>query len=383
MNIFVDIRPTQNAHKNSGIGRYALNLIKLLPIYDDRNSYFYGYFEKAPIPDLPETVRKKVTFIPLKKRKPKLFDGPEWKRILKQHKINLLHILDIETPYPLPGEVKTICTVHDLIPKIHPEFNYYKMNPVRKIKNRMKYEIYLSNLTHLNAIIAVSRHTKNDLTTICNLDPEKIHVIYEGVDFSLFSKRDTGENEDKILEKYGIKKPYFLHVGGLDRRKNLANVLKAFKKASCYNYQLVIAGKSEKDMPAILSKIHELDLTPYVHLPGFIKDEDLPHIYRNSEVFLYVSLYEGFGLPVLEAMASGTVVITSNTSSIPEIAGHVAILVDPEDINEISKAISQCVEGKTNRNELIEKGLEWAKTFSWDKTVYETISLYAKITAEP
>ncbi|MGA1839395.1 MAG: glycosyltransferase family 4 protein [bacterium] len=373
MKICIDIRPTQNAHKDSGIGRYAFNLITRLPIVDTENRYFYLFYNNADLPQIPKEVKDRVSFIPFNKKKPRIPDGKRWQEIIYKNNIDMIHILDIETPYPLPQNTKTVCTIHDLIPLIFPEFNYYKMDPLRKIRNKLRYSFFLKNIKKVDTIIAVSKNTKKDIIELLGIPPERIKVIYEGVDFHKFL---VIKDDPDILKKYGIKQPYILHLGGLDKRKNILSLIAAYKNAGIFGHQLVIAGKSKKDMILIERKINELSLNDYIHLPGFIHDSDLPTIYKKASFYIYLSLYEGFGLPPLEAMAAGTPVLTSNASSILEIVGDSAIHVNPADIDEISSALINFVEKKIPIKSLIEKGKERAKSFIWEKTAIETMELY-------
>ncbi len=374
-NVLIDIRPTQNVHRKSGIGRYAKNLISRLPLLDPENSYHFLHYDGAGLPELPDVVGQKVTFLPFPKSKPRIGDGKIWGRVAREHRIDLIHILDIETPYPLPPGVKLLCTVHDLIPAIHPDFSYYKMDMPRRWKNRIRYAFYMNNLHKVDGIIAVSENTKKDVVRIGGVGPEKISVVYEGVNFD--DLQEAG-GETGVLQKYGIREPYILHLGGLDRRKNILRLLESYREANIPDHQLVIAGKSREDMKAIEDGIARLRLEKQVHLPGFIDDADLKPIYNNAAFFVYLSLYEGFGLPVLEAMAAGTPVITSNVSSIPEIAGDAACLVNPEDTAEIASALRRLAEGGADREELVTRGRQRASHFSWGRTAAETISVYRK-----
>jgi len=379
MNILIDIRPTQNAHKKSGIGRYAFNLTRLLPVIDADNRYFFGYYNKFEIPEYPCEISGKVKFIPLKNRKPRFWETNEWEKIIKEFDIDVLHFLDIETPLRLPAGVKIVCTVHDIIPKIHPNFVYYKMDLLRRVKKRVSYYLFLNNLKYVDRIIAVSKCTRDDIKRVCGVRDEKISVVYEGVDYERFYR--SMENKRGILEKYRIRKPYLLHVGGFDLRKNIETLLESYKVSGLFDYQLVIAGESKKDMPRIIKYIDYLGLRKYVCLPGFIDDEDLPVIYRNAEAFFYLSLYEGFGLPILEAMASETLVVTSNISSIPEISEGVAILVNPRDVYEIASVIKKIKEGELDRKMIVEKGKERARMFSWENTARVTAEVYSRVIA--
>ena len=172
-----------------------------------------------------------------------------------------------------------------------------------------------------------------------------------------------------------------LFVGGIDLRKNPASLVRAFAmlKALHRSYTLVLTGGFGEHYESIRARLHEWGVDDYVVFPGYVPGEELADFYRLAEVFVYPSLYEGFGLPVLEAMGCGVPVITSNISAMPEVAGDAAILVEPDNINDLAAAIDRVLADKTLRDNLIEKGLRRSQLFSWKQAACDTLDLYRKV----
>ena len=188
-----------------------------------------------------------------------------------------------------------------------------------------------------------------------------------------------------ILRRAGVERPYILFVGSVEPRKNILRLLEAYHKVLKWSkrWQLVIVGGRNywKSSP-VVQKVEQLGLQDQVKLTGYIPDEDLPAIYNGADLFCLPSLYEGFGLPVLEAMACGVPVITSNSSSLPEVAGDAAILSDPYNVDEIASAMERILEEPELAQELRQRGLARAAQFTWEKTARETIAVYEKVLGE-
>ncbi len=216
-------------------------------------------------------------------------------------------------------------------------------------------------------IFTISKHAKNAIISYYHLKPQKIVVTYPGLKMYQAQKRAN-------LKKYGVKGDYILYVGTLQPRKNLLRLIKAHSiLISQYpNLQLVIVGKKGWLYQEIFAKVKELGLTKSVIFTGFIPDEDLPTFYQNALCFVLVSLYEGFGLPVLESMHYGCPVVTSNVSSLPEVVGQAGILVNPKSVVDIAEGMKKAI---NNRKELIKKGHQQVKKFSWEKCAKETLEV--------
>ena len=266
---------------------------------------------------------------------------------------------------------RTVLTVHDLIFKRLPQTHTWK--------NRA----FLSTgmpifLRKADAIIAVSAQTKRDLADIYNVESSRVTVIPEGIEENFRPvSPDTPDSRD-IQERHG---PYFLMVGTLEPRKNHAAVLRALAHLCTqgHNLKLIIAGRQGWKFSPVQDLVTELGLQSQVEFVGFVPEALLPAYYSNAIALLQPSLYEGFGFPVLEAMACGTPVIISDRSCLPELAGPNALVVSPENIPELGSAMLRLWQQSSLRNDLREKGLKHARQFTWAETSRQTADLYLSL----
>jgi glycosyltransferase involved in cell wall biosynthesis len=233
-------------------------------------------------------------------------------------------------------------------------------------------------------IIAISNHTKRDLVTHLGISEEKIRVIYCAVS-KAFRSIGTSAMRPQ-LAKYGLPQDgYILYVGNIEPRKNLVRLLQAYsmmkdRGTSCY--PLILCGGRGWKNKEVFDCVQRLSLEKEVKFIGYVPDEDLPFLMNGASLFVYPSLYEGFGLPPLEAMACGTPVVTSSSSSIPEVVGDAALMVDPHDVEGLSAAIERVLADKDLRADLRKKGLDRAKLFSWEKVASETLQVYSEVYAQ-
>jgi glycosyltransferase involved in cell wall biosynthesis len=235
-------------------------------------------------------------------------------------------------------------------------------------------------------IIAVSQSIKNDLEKFLKVDENKSSVIYSGLDERFFEESEVAEA--KVLGKHDITKKYILFLGTIEPSKNIARLLEAFskfksmKKAKSggkFEYQLVLAGKRGWLAGEYHQIIKDLGLSKDVVFTGYVIGDELVPLFRGAEFFVMPSLYEGFGMTVLEAFATKTPAIISNVSSLPEIAGDAARFVNPLDTKELALAMSEFSASNQLREEYVQKGLEQAKKFDWDKTARETLEIYKSL----
>ena len=255
--------------------------------------------------------------------------------------LDIYHSSDWVQP---PTKAKKVTTYHDLIPLKYPAWSHPKIVAVNKQRIKLVEQ-------EVDKIIAVSESTKNDLLEVSNLKSSQITVIYEGVSENF--KPATEPEKAEFKKKHNLPENFILATGGVGERKNL----KRIKQASA-DYKLIVSFE---------------DIT--------VSDEELPLLYSSADLLVYTTLYEGFGLPILESMACGTPVITSNISSMPEIAGAAAILVNPEKPDEIKKSIKNVLSDKELKKELIEKGLKRSKEFTWEKAAAQTAQVYKDLLA--
>lgn len=279
---------------------------------------------------------------------------------------------------PIKSPCPVVITMHDITYLLYP--SHFARRWVRYMKSVAPIAVKSAA-----AIICGSEHSKRDLVEAYKLSPAKVHVVPYGVDHERF-RPGTSLNAD-WARQVGIRTGYVLHVGGLFHRKNIPALLHAVAQLRSLgkwgDRQLVLAGSDAPGVPGadeIYSTVKELDLTANVILPGRVPDEHLPGLYAQASLLVMPSLYEGFGFPVLEAMASGTPVVASNTSSLPEVAGEAAILVPPHDTTALANAIVAILSRSTLADDLRAKGLAQAQQFNWQRTAAETTTVYRGIT---
>ncbi len=284
--------------------------------------------------------------------------------------IDLLHSLAFVQPLLRP--CLSVVTIHDLSFILFPA-SFRRLN-----------RLYLSHLTRLSVkeadmVIAVSQNTKRDLVRLFGLDEEKVCVIYHGTNESF--QPIASHPLENFRKRRGLPESFILFVGTMEPRKNLERLLEAFaqvKKDSKLPHKLVIAGPRGWFSEKTLAAAERLGLEDEVLFSGYIPQKELPFWYNAAQAFVYPSLYEGFGLPVMEAMACGVPVITSNTSSLPEVVGEAGVKIDPYSVEELSRALQEVLTNKDLRSALIDKGLAQAKKFSWRKAAQETLAAYER-----
>lgn len=278
---------------------------------------------------------------------------------------------------PILKTKPTIVTIGDVTPLIFPD--YYPPG----IKGKIKFFIQKLSLRNIKAVITFSENSKKDIIKYLNIESKKIFPIYLGID-KRFKVIDEKIKLEKAKKDFNLPQKFALFVGSPNWNKNIINLSKACVEAEV---NLVIVGKEfsnnqNLDHPEQLAHkefIEKYSQNPKVQILGFISDEDLPLIYNLSSVALLPSLYEGFGLPILEAQACGVPVITSNVSSMPEVAGEGALYVDPYSTEEIIKQLREVMENGTLRKEIIKKGFENIKRFDWAATAIKTAGVYEKV----
>ena len=230
-------------------------------------------------------------------------------------------------------------------------------------------------------VLALSEYTKREIIDYYGVAPEKIEVVYPGVD-EQFRLLDKAGSKALVREKYSVDKPFVITVGVVPARKNIPRLLRAFaqsRKALASEHKLVIVGKPGAEEKSLSDLAETLGLSEDVIFAGYVPQEDLPSLYSAADLCVYPSLYEGFGLPALEAMACGVPVITGNRSSLPEAVGDAGITVDPVDCGALADAISSVLSSVSRQAEMSAKGLDRAGKFSWDDTARRVAALYREV----
>jgi glycosyltransferase involved in cell wall biosynthesis len=227
-------------------------------------------------------------------------------------------------------------------------------------------------------IIAVSEQTKEDIIRLLRIPPDKISVIHLAADEQFVPLSET--EYLPVLKKYNLPSKYFLFVGNVEPRKNLTGLIRSFHTIkNAVEENLVIIGAKGWKYSPIYDLVRELGLNDCVHFTGYVEDADLPAIYNGASVLVLPSFYEGYGLPIIEAMRCGVPVIGSNVSSIPEIIGDAGLLIDPRSIRELSDALMHIVGSSTTRRHFSQLALERSSHFSWRKTAEQTLEVYRKV----
>lgn len=290
----------------------------------------------------------------------------------KKLNIDIIHSPEDASLFVKLKNQKKIITVHDTIPFYFPNMFDFM--------TRYRYKILFSRtLKNSDKIIADSYNTKQDLIKHFKIPEKKIKVIHLAANENY---KPLKENEiNNIKQKYNLNYSFILYVGTLEVRKNISILLKSLYKLKKQGikHKLVITGKKGWKYKSIFKIIEQLNLQKDVIFIGYVSDEDLPALYNAADLFVYPSIYEGFGLPPLEAMQCGTPVITSNTSSLPEVVGNAGIMIDPYDVVELANNMHEVLVNVSLREELSKKGLERAKLFSWKKCAEEHLKIYEEV----
>ena len=363
--------------QGGGIGRYVRELTAALADEDTVTDYrlFVAGAKRAQLPRLPG---------PNFSWRPTVLT-PSWlARIWHRAQlplpvetftgaVDLFHATDFVLPPTMP-RTRSLLTVHDL--------SFLRVPDAASASLRRYLEAVVPrSVARADRVLAVSQATKDDLIAFYRTPPDKISVLYSGVD-DRFSRVTDELALQAVLAKHGLKdKTYVLSVGTVQPRKNYSRAIRALAilRDQGLDMHYAIAGGSGWLEDEMYRSIKETGLEDRVHILGFAPDEDLPALYTGARALLAVSLYEGFGLPILEAMACGTAVITSDLSSLPEVAGSAGILVNPLDTDAISAAMMRLLTDAALRRQLVAAGIEHVKRFSWAKTARRHKSIYDEL----
>jgi glycosyltransferase involved in cell wall biosynthesis len=351
-----------------GIGTYIRNLIRHLARIDRENEYvllcqeadmnvpqqlgpnFRAVLERAPHYSLREQVHIPLALL---RERPDVYHAPH---------------------YVLPPFVpcRSVVTIHDTIHLMFPQY----------LPNRAAYAYARASMwaavKRSDRVLTVSESSKRDIVRYFKVADEKVVVVYNALD-ERFGAEPRPEEVARVRERFQLDHGFVLYVGNIKPHKNLVRLIEAFealRREGFEELKLLIIGDEITKWPALRRAVHKHKLHKHVRFLGFQSDETLAVLYRLAAVFVFPSLYEGFGLPPLEAMASGTPVVTSNLSSLPEVAGDAAVLVDPYDAMAIKEGIRRVLTDEALREELRRKGLARARQFSWEQSVARTLQIY-------
>lgn len=362
----------QNAHRSRGVGVLATNLLREMAQHFQDDDVTLITQQGATYPQLFANERRICT---RRLARPNRFnwiaDHLFLSGLVRRTGANVFFATDLNSYLVPVAGVKVVSMVYDLIPFIFPEVMASQPLPVR-----IGWRTNFRKLCSSDIVIAISQATRDDMIRILSVSPERIKVVSPGIDHDLFNRGRAVEpkGQKEVLGRYGVSGRYLLYVGDSEWRKNLRRCLEAFQGVD-RDVKLVLVGKRVVTDSRLHDWIDELSLTGRVITPGFVPDEDLAPLYGGAIAFLFPSIYEGFGLPVAEAMACGCPVITSAVSSLPEVAGEAGILVDPLSVADIRLAITRVVADAGLRQRMAAEGIVQAARFSWQKAAAETAAL--------
>lgn len=368
MRIGIDARMIR--HRMTGIGKYTQNLVQGLARVDQQNQYII--LSNEPLGELkknnPNFHQIMISQAVFSLSEQLIIPG-----IIRREKLDLFHTPSFVAPLWQP--CSSVMTIHDLTHLRFPNLfskkvQWYYRLIVRPAARKMK------------KIITDSETSKSDILSFLNIPEERIVVIPLGVDKAYKPQRESGVTS-LLLKRFQISGNYILSLGNRKPHKNFIRLVEAFnllEKETKSGYLLVILVDNDPRYRQIEKRVEELSLGRKVKvISDFFSEEELSFLYSAADLFVLPSLYEGFGLPVLEAMACGTPVVASNTSSLPEVVGDAGILVDPYDHRKIAQAMYQVLGDRALWNRLREKGLDRAKIFTWEKTARKTLEVYNQV----
>jgi glycosyltransferase involved in cell wall biosynthesis len=358
----------------SGPWQVIRNLIDQLKQLDRNNEYVL-YVEKTyceDFGDLPANFRIRRAAISATQPVLNLL----WHSVILPLRLIADRVDIVHIPWasaPLLVKVRpTILTIHDLIEyRIRTHYS----------RSRMVYRkaVLPWSTKAASAIIAPSEYTKREITRILNTPENKVHVVYNGVN-SRFRKMDTPECKTLVKKRTGISGPFILYVGQIYHpNKNLVRLLHAYKRIKSgvgIPHKMIMIGRPHASAHVVTGTAKDLGLLGDVVFTGYLPDEDLPYFYNGADIFVYPSLFEGFGIPPLEAMACGCPVISSNTSSLTEVVGEAGILVDPESVEDITGAMIEVLSNAERRKTMIQNGFQQVQKFSWQRSARALLTIY-------
>lgn len=341
---------TDSVHSNlTGIGNYTKNLCININKYKNIDIKYIDYeendFNKEKLIKINNPFSFLKTYL--------------WHNYLplRLNKTNFDYVLNTSgCPHIFPYKFKEILFIYDFSLFIAPETHPYSRVLIYKL-------LLSKTIKNCHKIVVISQNTKLDLIRYYHVPKNKITIIYPS-----FSRINIDEQKPKIQ----IKKPYILYLGTLEPRKNITLIIKALhqlKSTSSFHHQLIISGKKGWGFKDIFDTVHRLSLEKEVIFTGYVSDAEKKYLYLHADLFVYPSLYEGFGIPPLEAMNYGCPVITSNVSSLPEVIGDAGLMIDPHNVKALISAIKRVINNKKFRNELIKRGFKQAKSFDFHKNL--------------
>lgn len=389
--IAIDVRGLQSdfkSHHGRGIGRYVRSLLEAMLPQDSERRVGFVAEEGAELPGIGRGGHRNLHRVPsppwvsrFGSQAVHVRQHLVWPRVLPNLPFDLFHFCS-QTDAPARLRADYVVTVLDLIPHRLPEL--YSQGKSR-IRFRLGRFLEQQAMTRARGVIAISEYTRKDLRDLIGIPDERIVVTPLGVTPGLApaSEGDVAA----FRRRHQLRPDYLLYVGGIDRRKNIPFLLEVARAviAEQPDVELVLAGRyrDDPDFPALVERIQRAGLERSVRLAGYISEEELPALYSGAAMFLYPSLYEGFGLPPVEAMACGAPVVAANRTALPEVLGKAALLADPEELTEFVAAVRALLADPERRRELAAAGRRQAERFTWEATARATLEAYRHFASLP
>lgn len=355
----------------SGIGRYLRNLISELQQIDSKNEYFLFLMGNDDDIVYQKNFTKVMANFPWYGYKEQVL----FPKLLNQYNLDLMHFPHFNVPILYNG--KFVVTIHDLT---HLSFKMNRASAHNKVYFEIKHQIYKQVLSHALKkslkVIAVSNFVKNDLISKQHIDDSKVEVTLEGVEQELLriSKKISKEKQQQILKKFSISSPFLFYVGNAHPHKNVEGLTKVFKQVKTRYPDLLLVLSGREDF--FWKRLKKETLDADVIFTGFVAEEELVTLYKNASVFIFPSFSEGFGIPMLEAMALGCPVISSGRTSLPEVGRDAAIYFNPYDGKDMEEKILSVLGDGKLRECLVTQGLKRSRQFSWKKMAQKTLEVY-------
>ena len=362
-----------------GMGNFLYNLLFELVNLDKTNQYIL-YTDQPLLRidlDLPSNFQVQLLSIPT---------YPLWEQVAlslaaRRDQLNVLHCPANTGPLWLPQGINLALTIHDVMYMLPTSVLPASPSLYQRVGRWYRRLVVPLVARQATVVVTVSHYSRQDIVKYLDLAEDSVRVVWEAPNRACRLVTDT-QVLAKVQSKYALERPFILALAGVDPRKNTTRVIEAFAMLLgnySYAYQLALVGLSFSAQSSFLRQARGLGVADQISFTGFIPEEDLVALYNLADVFVYPSLYEGFGLPVLEAMTCGTPVVTSPTGSIPEIAGEAALFVDPNNAEAISRGIIRVLGDKELAQHLRTLGFEQTSHFSWHQTAVEMLRIYDQV----
>lgn len=356
--------------REDGNQTYILNLFRSIREIDKVNQYTFYYNKpsnkKVEAPNFEHKVQQA----------PFMWTQRVFPFLLRRDKPDVLFMPIQMLPFLKAKNQKSVVTIHDLAFLLYPE--------TFPAKDAFLHKLYVREaITKADHLIAITEATKQDIIKFYKINPDKITVVYHGVDKDRFRLMQEGEENlvADVKSKYNITKPYILYIGNVQPRKNIQGLIKAYqklRKTTDHNYQLVIAGAKAWLVEDVMKEIGD-DYREDIIFTGRFEDAELSPLLWGSDLFVLPSFYEGFGLPILEAMACGVPTVVSNTPSLVEVGGEASLSFDPHNIDDMAKVLDNIISNPDLRQKMRVQGLERVSEFSWNRCAKETIQVIKEV----